>query len=1533
MKKSRLLKSLLGILFFLMIFLCCLNLLRPVYREIDARFRNLESLYRTEFSEATGLSLSYDSLSPSFLTGITINNIHVFDVESGEDLLFIKRLSFNYNLISLIHKDFDNLFRSLVVSGVTGNFDKQKLLFVKNKLRERKTKNSDELASEAPVGDKPSSTVGNIRFDEEHLISEEQKSLIKKIFSSIPQKTYLKDVQVLYSAGKTTLAFSLNKLTLLKVSDKNITLESDSGSIFSEFGAKKTSAGVRFAIKGNIVPVFSGSSAILTLNPYLTADYTVYSSQFLLRYEDSSVFLRSTQLSLPYSIYTSFRIPSRELDATIDFNSLNLLSLVKIPFKNKKVEKLAQTLITLHGNGKADLRNKTYSWNGDGSFDLSEDFIKGGETVTLKASGNEKLLKIDSLAASGKMLTASLTGKVDFVSKTPDCTLRLDSFVLPNGNVLSFKAFFETDGRNILVSLPSVSLGKAVVSGIKVNAAVEKDSIPFSIALSNSAHASYGLSSIRGSGNFCWKKDRRSLQFSADVSNFFLDTILHCAAFFLKADKADKIQKYIPRLSSYVTDDSFSFSTNFKSCEFSIPAFSIKDSKKNGRQLVAAVKGSDRSLDVQKFSLNYGILRLNAILRANLAPESKELTFTSSMNVNDVPYDFTGTFAKGKWFTLSGSYGINILANLEDGAFGSAKISSFPISFSKYKFNFSFDSDFDARSLEDFLVNVKTFQIEELEGKLNRSPKISLVGSVDQEGFIIDSVSYADINSSTDGSGYILWNLNNGILDSASVSIDMANEFTKETFTLDGEFSNPLHAKLTKDVLLKDCYFTLNSDIRGFPLMRFVPRQYADDTFNGSFSASGTVENPYLAVKLENFSAQVGTKPMVINGSAELLEGDLFVPDFDLNWGNISISDFTTDIDLSTFSGTASGELSIKVLGSRYIRVPANLTIRDASDVVEKHSFIEHFIPKKIAIEASSDVTAQGIINGSVPVRCEMSVEGKNIYFDSDDYLGVSGSYLAKTGDLDVRVRKDKPLHGNIGGRIKKSMMNVTIQDFSCDFEKFHELLSTDYLGVYRGLASGYLNISGMTSDPSLDGSLLIRQTDITLPLVFRDHITAKNLLLTLTNKAVEISSCRFLVGNSRMDASMQMYMDRWGLQSVNITGKTVGSDTVYVDMSVPLADLKGETTLNAVMHFEDSLMSLDVTTSLSKGEINVITPLNDVAPIGKLITLSGGKVRKPADKNKPSLYQSLLQTMDFSIKVHAVIDKKVDLVIAPLLQAIVAPGTKVEFALDSASSKWSLKSDAAFRGGHITYLSRNFYIREGSITLNESEKSFNPFITARAETKERDFDGVIVTVVLSAENLSLSNFFPRVYSIPARTEAEIRAMLGQIVSGDSNSAGSLFLTGLDYGMQMTTFKKMENSLRDLMNFDIFSLRVNLLKNSLDYGMSSAKKDYNGTFRSSGNVLGNFFDNTSVYIGKYFGDTVYADALFQFTYETNTDREESAGIFGSGIVFRPEIGIEFEAPFANIRWNFAPDLESLRYGNPPSIVDGTSITLSWRFTF
>ncbi|MDE5776810.1 MAG: hypothetical protein K2H67_08025, partial [Treponemataceae bacterium] len=96
---------------------------------------------------------------------------------------------------------------------------------------------------------------------------------------------------------------------------------------------------------------------------------------------------------------------------------------------------------------------------------------------------------------------------------------------------------------------------------------------------------------------------------------------------------------------------------------------------------------------------------------------------------------------------------------------------------------------------------------------------------------------------------------------------------------------------------------------------------------------------------------------------------------------------------------------------------------------------------------------------------------------------------------------------------------------------------------------------------------------------------------------------------------------------------------------------------------------------------------------------------------------------------------------------------------------------------------------------------------------------------------------------------------------------------------------------------------------------------------SFSNPAGNYLDGTTVYIGKYLGDSMFVDAMLRMDYDENRTGDKYTL---NGLSFRPEIGFELESPFANVRWSIAPDFEDLVNLR---LVQNTALTLSWKFNF
>jgi hypothetical protein len=267
-----------------------------------------------------------------------------------------------------------------------------------------------------------------------------------------------------------------------------------------------------------------------------------------------------------------------------------------------------------------------------------------------------------------------------------------------------------------------------------------------------------------------------------------------------------------------------------------------------------------------------------------------------------------------------------------------------------------------------------------------------------------------------------------------------------------------------------------------------------------------------------------------------------------------------------------------------------------------------------------------------------------------------------------------------------------------------------------------------------------------------------------------------------------------------------------------------------------------------------------------------------------------------------------------------------VAVRVDTAANVFDLHGDVVLRGGEIEYFNRTFYIREGRVVFDGNSDTFDPLLTVRAETRERDTEGEQVRITMAATNQRFSQFTATFSTSPSKSEAEIMALLGQMITGgDGGDARRWAYMGGNWLMQLLVIRRIENGLRDLLKFDIFSLRTMALQNLLENRLTAveAQKPL---------AVGNFLDNTTVYIGKYFGSSIYVDVLMHFLYDESRELTHPES---GGIIFQPEIGLELSSPFTAfpaIRWSLAPEIGNNDLSFIPAMVSATSITLSWKLS-
>jgi hypothetical protein len=283
----------------------------------------------------------------------------------------------------------------------------------------------------------------------------------------------------------------------------------------------------------------------------------------------------------------------------------------------------------------------------------------------------------------------------------------------------------------------------------------------------------------------------------------------------------------------------------------------------------------------------------------------------------------------------------------------------------------------------------------------------------------------------------------------------------------------------------------------------------------------------------------------------------------------------------------------------------------------------------------------------------------------------------------------------------------------------------------------------------------------------------------------------------------------------------------------------------------------------------------------------------------------------------------RIQVMVNPILRGLITPGTQVGIKINTLEDDFEITGDVILRGGEVQWLNRNFYLREGRVLFTETD-AFDPRLTLRAEVRERDVNGDPLRITIQTENQRLSEFEPIYSASPAKSETEIMALLGQNLLGDVDVDNPLTsaVTYGDFFLQLTLLRRIENTLRELLKFDILSMRATWLQNLLN-----DRRDENDVRQRM--TVGSVFNNSTLYVGKYLAEELYFDALMHFLYDESRLIEDPDS---SGMIFQPEIGLEINAPFASLRWSFAPEFNSWeQFLSPSAWVPATSITLSKRW--
>ena len=95
--KSRILKTSIGSIIFLLLVIAVIALIFPTYKKINAAVSVGVFKITQKIEEKTGIEISYEALSPSILSGISFKNINLKDSATQKQLVQINSAVLSYN--------------------------------------------------------------------------------------------------------------------------------------------------------------------------------------------------------------------------------------------------------------------------------------------------------------------------------------------------------------------------------------------------------------------------------------------------------------------------------------------------------------------------------------------------------------------------------------------------------------------------------------------------------------------------------------------------------------------------------------------------------------------------------------------------------------------------------------------------------------------------------------------------------------------------------------------------------------------------------------------------------------------------------------------------------------------------------------------------------------------------------------------------------------------------------------------------------------------------------------------------------------------------------------------------------------------------------------------------------------------------------------------------------------------------------------------------------------------------------------------
>jgi len=1469
------------ILVFLVLVIGTAAVLRPIQLTLQREMEKARDVFIGNAEEFLGLKIKYGSLGPSIFGVLDIRNVLILR-EDGSVFLSVDRLRFSYSLFAILKGVRIDAFHSVRIDRPVLSLDFAKDAGLWERLSSLRGETSSQTVQIAPQNFErmlPENFSLRI-WDGESDFSDSIGSLMLR---GVRVDASVRQNRVSFQ-GRWNAQFSLFKVT-------------------TAFLDGSSSSPVTAAINGRISGEYSGDlnegSATVEI-PSITGNF------FRLRPVSFGFFLFGNRLEVrkmydrsPGAFSLVYDFNNRKLTSSVEAENLALRDLLSFTGDYRKYN----SALALRVSGKAGLEREN-----SGNFQLNVNFSgNGSENIFLEkafldvaVTRNNDQIIIDTLDFSSSSGELEFKGGIEFKNAgfnqlAPYGFLSLSDFRLRGEQGISGDLFLNTIGQDINLFTENLTAGNAKLTALDLSLHQEEDGISFALSAFNftdtgndSGYKDNLRSStifINGSSDY----DPKQIQANIRLDSFSLGDILSFVEPFVPLSTIPPVVRFVADDLS-VTTEVF-FITDYTHVLYNAPRFIA--AYEGLEEVLAAVSlsGTDRGIELRSARITWGDVTAEINGYADFS-DPNDISFSLGTSLQNFTYSFEGMIQDQKNISIRGSYGIQGMLIADEFGFrtGYARGDLVPIpsgyNFASLSFLFSFYYD----SPEYWRTRIEKFEISSLTTPSSSAALVRFTGEANERGLRIPNFFFDDGRGALSGDIVINWD---AAYKNFSFRTDIASNSRSEFYALEGAY--------------RDKRLSLALSGQGMQFSRFSAiNASADGNLQLQWVSPADFE---LAMTLPSFAMHWQNEIIRVSALMNANNDKLLAQNLKINFSGLEVSIPSIKIDrVASFAETEAeiwGMLSRRPMD---ILLSGNARFNPAETWLDLFKNFK-FLNASLTVESAyySDIVSDKPFSFSFDCHQDSSGYAMSLNGGPKDMLRFQ--YNPERGGGGVfytALSGPSPVRGTLAGFVNINSKSIDAQgsDLYADLSSLSRFFPPDSsIEFPGGIVTASIRVTGSLEDPEFYGTARGTSVRMVVPQFIPEPIRPVPATFVFNGNEITFGPVDAVVGNGGGKVSGWFRFDQWIPNIFSIDVQVPQETAIPFDLNISGFLANGIASGKLVLSMEDMILSItgDLTAHDTEMSINA----------GEMALAQEGHGAFASEDQEVSV------VTDINVRTGRRVEFLWPSVDFPVIQANADMGTGIHVTSDSMAKRFTLNGDVKLRSGEIFYLERNFYIREGTLFFRENEAEFDPKISARAEIRDQATVGP-VTISMIIDNAPLRSFSPRFVSTPPLSQLEIYSLLGQAPQGGEGDPRNLATSAvMDSLTQFAVINRLQRQVRNFLGMDMLSMRTQLLQNVV---FQAAGGQFTNSASGKPFRLGNYFDNTTVFLGKYIGTDLFGEAMLSFKYDENK-------IDWGGLVLEPELGFELRNPLFNIQFNMV-------LIHPENLfINDVSFSLVWRRTF